>query len=138
MAARAAVDAPGEYGPTLIGLRLAEERGESAPAMPRRTPEPAPDRGEPARTTRPTGQTGATPETEAGDARVAAADTPAEKAGAARTHPDRGAEYGRGRPRKQPRGGTENPPENEPAAGYQGPDAGGPNAADAPTTEREA
>jgi NADH-quinone oxidoreductase subunit E len=34
-AARAAVDNPGEYGPTLIGLRLAEERGESAPAMPR-------------------------------------------------------------------------------------------------------
>jgi NADH-quinone oxidoreductase subunit E len=34
-AARAAVDNPGEYGPTLIGLRLAEERGETAPAMPR-------------------------------------------------------------------------------------------------------
>ena len=34
-AARAAVDHPGEYGPTLVGLRLAEERGESAPAMPR-------------------------------------------------------------------------------------------------------
>jgi NADH-quinone oxidoreductase subunit E len=34
-AARAAVDHPGEYGPTLIGLRLAEERGESAPAMPK-------------------------------------------------------------------------------------------------------
>jgi NADH-quinone oxidoreductase subunit E len=32
--ARAAVDHPGEYGPTLIGLRLAEHRGESAPAMP--------------------------------------------------------------------------------------------------------
>jgi NADH-quinone oxidoreductase subunit E len=34
-AARAAVDNPGEYGPTLIGLRLAEQRGETAPAMPR-------------------------------------------------------------------------------------------------------
>jgi NADH-quinone oxidoreductase subunit E len=34
-AARAAVDNPGEYGPTLIGLRLAEERRESAPPMPR-------------------------------------------------------------------------------------------------------
>ena len=33
--AAAAVDAAGELGPTLIGLRLAEERGESAPAMPR-------------------------------------------------------------------------------------------------------
>jgi len=32
--AAAAVDAAGELGPTLIGLRLAEERGESAPAMP--------------------------------------------------------------------------------------------------------
>jgi NADH:ubiquinone oxidoreductase subunit E len=35
-AARAAVDAPGELGPTLVGLRLAESRGESAPPMPRR------------------------------------------------------------------------------------------------------
>jgi NADH-quinone oxidoreductase subunit E len=34
-AVRAAVDAPGALGPTLVGLRLAEERGESAPAMPR-------------------------------------------------------------------------------------------------------
>ncbi len=33
--ARAAVDNAGDYGPTLIGLHLAEERGESAPAMPR-------------------------------------------------------------------------------------------------------
>src|SRR3712207_4417334 len=31
----AAVDNAGEYGPTLRGLRLAAERGESAPAMPR-------------------------------------------------------------------------------------------------------
>jgi NADH-quinone oxidoreductase subunit E len=41
-AARAAVDAPGEWGPTLIGLRLAEQRGESAPAMPRRKTPPPP------------------------------------------------------------------------------------------------
>jgi NADH-quinone oxidoreductase subunit E len=33
-AARAAVDSVDELGPTLIGLRLAEQRGESAPAMP--------------------------------------------------------------------------------------------------------
>jgi NADH-quinone oxidoreductase subunit E len=33
----AAVDAPSSLGPTLVGLRLAEERGESAPAMPRRS-----------------------------------------------------------------------------------------------------
>src|SRR5690348_14230159 len=32
--ARAAVDAPGEYGPTLIGVHLADERGESAPSLP--------------------------------------------------------------------------------------------------------
>jgi NADH-quinone oxidoreductase E subunit len=32
-AADAAIDAPGALGPTLIGLRLAEERGESAPEM---------------------------------------------------------------------------------------------------------
>src|SRR3954453_141206 len=30
----AAIDAPGALGPTLVGLRLAEERGESAPEMP--------------------------------------------------------------------------------------------------------
>ena len=36
--ARAAVDNPGEYGPTLIGLRLAEHRGESAPEMPKSSP----------------------------------------------------------------------------------------------------
>src|ERR687889_2139094 len=30
-AARAAVDAPGEWGPTLIGLHLADQRGEAAP-----------------------------------------------------------------------------------------------------------
>src|ERR1700712_5624373 len=32
-AARAAIDAPGELGPTFVGLWLAEERGESAPEM---------------------------------------------------------------------------------------------------------
>ena len=32
----AAIDHPGDYSPTLVGLRLAEERGESAPEMPRR------------------------------------------------------------------------------------------------------
>jgi NADH-quinone oxidoreductase E subunit len=35
--AAAAIDAPGALGPTLVGLRLAEERGESAPDMPRRS-----------------------------------------------------------------------------------------------------
>ncbi len=32
-AVAAAIDAPGALGPTLVGLRLAEQRGESAPAM---------------------------------------------------------------------------------------------------------
>src|SRR5919112_1631878 len=37
----AAVDTPAALGPTLVGLKLAEERGESAPAMPRKSvPEP--------------------------------------------------------------------------------------------------
>jgi NADH:ubiquinone oxidoreductase subunit E len=35
--AAAAIDAPGALGPTLVGLRLAEERGEAAPDMPRRS-----------------------------------------------------------------------------------------------------
>jgi NADH-quinone oxidoreductase subunit E len=34
-AVAAAIDAPGALGPTLIGLRLAEQRGEAAPAMSR-------------------------------------------------------------------------------------------------------
>jgi NADH-quinone oxidoreductase subunit E len=36
-AARAAVDSTDALGPTLVGLRLAEQRGESAPDMPRRS-----------------------------------------------------------------------------------------------------
>jgi NADH-quinone oxidoreductase subunit E len=36
-AAAAAIDTPGALGPTLVGLRLAEERGETAPDMPRRS-----------------------------------------------------------------------------------------------------
>ena len=123
-AARAAVDAPGEWGPTLRGVALAAERGEQAPPMPRRPEAKPADRGEPKATTRPTGRTGETPEKEAGDARVAAADTPAEKAGAAEAHPDSGTEYGRRRVRETP-AGTDDPPAAEPAAGYQGPDAGG-------------
>ena len=53
-AARAAVDAPSALGPTLVGLKLAEERGESAPAMPRRSA-PAPDTAQPAATVAPPG-----------------------------------------------------------------------------------
>ena len=123
-AAAAAVDAPGNYEPTLRGLRLAAERGESAPPMPGPQPGPAYP-GEPRETVRPSGDTGESPGKEAADARVAAADTPAEKAGTVQAHPDEGAEYGRARP---PGGldasGTDTPPASEPAGGYQGPGTG--------------
>ncbi|WP_104525628.1 NADH-quinone oxidoreductase subunit NuoE [Blastococcus atacamensis] len=123
-AAAAAVDAPGEYGPTLAGLRLAAERGESAPEM--QGPEQPPaDAEEPRETVRPSGDTGETPGKEAADARVAAADNPAEEAGAAQSHPDKGAEYGRGRPAGGlDRSGTGTPAQSEPAGGYQGPGTG--------------
>ena len=120
-AAAAAIDAPGALGPTLVGLRLAEERGESAPPM-RGPATPAPDAEEPATTVAPSGTTGETPGEEAADARVAAADNPAERAGAAQAHPDKGAEYGRGRP---PGGldqqGTDTPAGTEPGTSGQGP-----------------
>jgi NADH-quinone oxidoreductase subunit E len=120
----AAIDAEGSIGPTLAGLRLAAERGESAPPMP--GPEqPEADTGEPAETVAPSGRTGGTPETEAADARVAAADTPAERAGAAQAHPDRGAEYGQ--PRGRQRAGTETPPAAEPATGTTPPSPPSPN-----------
>jgi NADH-quinone oxidoreductase subunit E len=96
-AARAAVDNPGNYDPTLIGVRLAAERREQAPPMPR-PHTPRADTGEPRSTVRPTGQTGETPGKEAADARVAAADTPAERAGAAGAHPDAPEPAGRRTP----------------------------------------
>jgi NADH-quinone oxidoreductase subunit E len=120
-AAAAAIDAPGALGPTLIGLRLAEERGESAPAMPQPS-SPGSDAGQPRETVRPSGGTGETPGKEAADARVAAADNPAEKAGAAQAHPTEGAEYGRGKPAGgRDEAGTATPAASEPAGGYQGP-----------------
>jgi NADH-quinone oxidoreductase subunit E len=118
-AARAAVDAAGEWGPTLAGVRLAAERGETAPPMTGPEAEPA-DRGEPAATVAPSGRTGGTPEKEAADARVAAADTPAERAGAAGTHPDRGTEYGRMTP-GGPRPTPDTPAGSEPGTSGQGP-----------------
>ena len=124
-AAAAAIDAPDALGPTLIGLRLAEERQESAPPMPRSRPSQPADAEEPRETVRPSGGTGETPGEEAADARVAAADNPAERAGAAQAHPDKGAEYGRGRPPGGlDREGTGTPAASEPAGGYQGPDTG--------------
>jgi NADH-quinone oxidoreductase subunit E len=123
-AARAAVDAPGELGPTLIGLRLAEQRGESAPAMPRPS-RPAADTGVPRDAVRPSGGTGETPGKEAADAQMAAADTPAERAGAAGSHPDAPEPAGRRLP--DGRTGTETPAGTEPGMSGQG-----------PTTQREA
>ena len=117
----AAIDAPGALGPTLVGLRLAEERGESAPPI-RRPAAPAPDVQEPAATVAPSAQTGETPGKEAADARVAAADTPAEKAGAAGSHPDAPEPAGRRLP--DGREGTDTPAGQEPGTSGQGP--GGP------------
>jgi NADH-quinone oxidoreductase subunit E len=123
--AAAAVDAPGALGPTLVGLRLAEEREESAPPMPRSQRSQPADAGEPRETVSPSGGTGETSGKEAGDARVAAADNPAEKAGAAQAHPTEGAEYGRGRPSGGlDREGTATPAADDSAGGYQGPDTG--------------
>ena len=126
-AARAAVDGPGVGEPTLIGVRLAAERGESAPPMDEgpRPPHPSQAQGGPRDgADRPTGDTGQTPEKEAAEARVAAADNPAERAGAEEAHPDRGTEYGRRRTERSPRGGTSTPAPAEPGAGSQGPAAG--------------
>ncbi|NEK58190.1 NADH-quinone oxidoreductase subunit NuoE [Geodermatophilus sabuli] len=114
----AAIDAPSSLGPTLAGLRLAEERGEAAPPMP--TPgTPARDAQEPRDTVAPSGRTGQTPGQEAADARVAAADTPAEEAGAAGSHPDAPEPAGRRLP--DGRAGTDTPAGSEPGTSGQGP-----------------
>ncbi|SDC12130.1 NADH-quinone oxidoreductase subunit E [Geodermatophilus telluris] len=117
-AARAAVDAPGEWGPTLAGLRLAAERGETAPPMREgpRPPHPSQAQGGPLDGA----DTGQTPEKEAADARVAAADNPAERAGAAQTHPDEGTEYGRETPPGS-RPTPDTPAGTEPGTSGQGP-----------------
>jgi NADH-quinone oxidoreductase subunit E len=117
-AARAAVDTPGDYRPTLIGLRLAEERGESAPPMPAPSSAAADARERPD-TVAPTGTTGETPGKESADARVAAADTPAERAGAAGSHPDAPEPAGRRLP--DGREGTDTPAGDEPGTSGQGP-----------------
>ncbi len=118
----AAVDAPWSAGPTLIGVHLAAERGEAAPPM--TAPGPGAgtqdaDAGEARETVRPSGRTGQSPGEEAADARVAAADTPAEKAGAAGSHPDAPEPAGR----RLPDGvtGTDTPAGSEPGTSGQGP-----------------
>ena len=127
----AAVDAPWQAGPTLIGVHLAAERSETAPPMQGPPPAQPADDGEPRETVRPSGRTGQTPGEEAADARVAAADNPAERAGAEQAHPDRGAEYGQERGRQ--RAGTDTPAGTEPGTSGQGP-ATRPRATQGPAT----
>ncbi|MGY1744496.1 NADH-quinone oxidoreductase subunit NuoE [Blastococcus sp. SYSU D00695] len=117
--AAAAVDAPWSAGPTLAGVHLAAERGETAPPI-GGGPGPAPaDPGEARETVRPDGGAGRAPGLEAADARVAAADTPAERAGAAGSHPDAPEPAGR----RLPDGttGTDTPAGSEPGTSGQGP-----------------
>ncbi|GHE11002.1 NADH-quinone oxidoreductase subunit NuoE [Klenkia taihuensis] len=93
-AARAAVDGPSAGVPTLRGVRLAAERGESAPAMPDAEPRPGADAAAPA-AVRPDADGGRTPGAAAADTQVAAADNPAERSGAEQNHPDRAEPAGR-------------------------------------------
>jgi NADH-quinone oxidoreductase subunit E len=142
-ATAAAVDTDGEIGPTLIGVRLAAERGESAPFLPgadkpvRRDGAvdgsgPRETAAGPARPAGPSQAQGGTPDgaartpgQESADARVAAADTPAEKAGAAGSHPDAPEPSGRSLADKDhgPASGTETPAGSEPGTSGQGPAA---------------
>jgi NADH-quinone oxidoreductase subunit E len=103
-AERAAIDAPSAGGPTLVGVRLAAERGETAPAMAQPEPETAPEPDVTA-----ADGTGGTPDTQAADAAVASADTPAERAGAAQHHPDTPEPAGR-QPAERGAEGTDTPP----------------------------
>jgi NADH-quinone oxidoreductase subunit E len=91
-AARAAVDSADEVGPTLIGLRLAEQRGESAPPMPE-------------------------PEGPAADSSGSAA--AAERAGAAQADPDAPQPNRRD---TGDRGGAGNPAGQAPGTSGQGPE----------------
>ena len=102
--ARAAVDAPSAGEPTLVGVRLAAERGEQAPSMQR------PDDGSaPEPDVEPAGSPGETAEQRAADTAVASADTPAERAGAAQHHPDTTEPAGR-QPAERGAEGTDTPP----------------------------
>ena len=107
-AAQAAVDGPSAGVPTLVGVRLAAERGETAPPM--SGPEPE----EPTRTPAPEVGSGTGTE-RAGDASVAAAGNPAERAGAEQVHPDAPEPAGR-QPAERGAEGTDTPP-TAPGAG---------------------
>ena len=93
----AAVDAPGALGPTLVGLRLAEERGESAPEMPR---------------------SDAAPSSSSGAAAAEAAGVESAK---------RGAPEPAGRSLADKNNGTDTPAGSKPGTTGQGPAAGSPS-----------
>ncbi len=119
--ARAAVDGPSAGVPTLIGVRLAAELGETAPPMPTGDSTPTADADAPRAATRPSGDTSKPKEKEAADARVAAADNPAERAGAKTADPDRKG------PSRRETGlsstGTSTPPTRGASGQGQAPDA---------------
>ncbi|MGY5884002.1 NADH-quinone oxidoreductase subunit NuoE [Modestobacter lacusdianchii] len=102
-AERAAIDAPSAGEPTLVGVRLAAERGEVAPPMGDAHPEQAPEPD-----VEPAAGTGETQSEQAADTAVASADTPAERAGAAQHHPDAPEPAGR-QPAERGREGTDTP-----------------------------
>jgi NADH-quinone oxidoreductase subunit E len=122
--AAAAIDAEDELGPTLIGVRLAAQRGESAPFLPGADTGSTADGNAaradaPERTVRPAADAGRSPGQESADERVAAADTPAERAGAAQAHPD--APEPEGRELADKDDGTQTPAGSEPGTSGQGP-----------------
>ncbi|WP_369132900.1 NADH-quinone oxidoreductase subunit NuoE [Modestobacter sp. I12A-02662] len=104
-AERAAIDAPSAGAPTLVGVVLAAERGETAPPMQEgpRPPHPSQAQGGPL------DGAAKTPEVRAADTAVASADTPAERAGAAQHHPDTPEPAGR-QPAERGAEGTDTPP----------------------------
>ncbi|MCZ2827941.1 NADH-quinone oxidoreductase subunit NuoE [Modestobacter sp. VKM Ac-2986] len=102
-AAQAAVDGPSAGVPTLVGVRLAAERGETAPPYDTPEPEPAPAPDVPT-----AGTTGETPAEQAADTAVAAAGNPAERAGAEQHHPDTPEPAGR-QPAERGAEGTDRP-----------------------------
>jgi NADH-quinone oxidoreductase subunit E len=114
-AERAAIDGPSAGEPTLVGVRLAAERGETAPPMDEAA---APDTTAGSGAT-PTTADGGTPAEQAGDATVAAAGNPAEEAGAAQVHTDAPEPAGR-RPAQRGGEGTDTPPTRNPGASGQG------------------
>ncbi|WP_138735875.1 NADH-quinone oxidoreductase subunit NuoE [Modestobacter excelsi] len=102
---RAAVDGPSAGIPTLIGVRLAAERGEQAPPIDEAAAAEA-EVGTPAPEAPTPGSTGTQ---RAGDATVAAATNPAEESGARQVHTDAPEPAGR-QPAERGAEGTDTPP----------------------------